>query len=226
MNNIENLNGEMLGRACAFAGKNDIRPYLNGLFIERREEGGVNIIATNGHILCAYQDPEAIPCDSFENIVLNIYQPNSKRLLPVFTQLKKTYSERVDLVDSVERDDLGDITDRKLLLIRTTEEEPFAESVSAIEGRFPKWKKVIKSDLKMNEPIGFNPQYLAKLKDFVLKDENPKFPEITLVAGETNSSCAFQSKHGLVLIMPMLNRGFELNELLQKKKTKLKKVGS
>jgi len=72
MNNIENLNGEMLGRACAFAGKNDIRPYLNGLFIERREEGGVNIIATNGHILCAYQDPEAIPCDSFENIVLNI----------------------------------------------------------------------------------------------------------------------------------------------------------
>ena len=226
MNNIENLNGEMLGRACAFTGKNDIRPNLNGLFIEKREEGGVNIVATNGHILCVYQDPEAIPCDSFENIVLNIYQPNSKRLLPVFTQLKKTNSERVDLFDSVERDELGDITDRQLLLIRITEEEPFAEPVSAIEGLFPKWKKVIKSGLKMNKPISFSPQYLAKLKDFVLKDEDPKFPEMTLVAGKTGSPCIFQSAHGLVLIMPMSNRGFELNELLQKKKTKLKEVGS
>ena len=100
MNKVKHLNGEMLARACAFAAKpKDPRFYLRSVFVERREEGGVYIIATNGHILCCYTDPFAIPHLDFESVMIDIYQENSSRIKPVFTQLKKTSEARIDVED-------------------------------------------------------------------------------------------------------------------------------
>jgi hypothetical protein len=227
--NINNLNGEMLGRACAFAGKGDIRFYLNSIYVEKRPAGGVYIVATNGHYLCVYEDKEALPEDGFKEVILDIYQPNSKKLFPVFTQMKKTYSERVDLVT-------GEDSNR-LHLIRTVDEESVADRINIHEGHYPNWQRVINSEFNLNEPVCFNTQYLAKLKDFVLKKENSYAsdknvrgntnpnPMMTLVAGSTGGSNIWQSEHGIVIIMPaVVSSAFEVSTLVEPEEIELEEV--
>jgi len=215
--NINNLNGEMLGRACAFAAKGDVRFYLNSVYIEKRPAGGVYIVATNGHYLCVYEDKEALPEDGFKETILDVYQPNSKKLLPVFTQIKKTDSERVDLVT-------GEDSNR-LHLIRTVDEETVTDRVNTHDGHYPDWQRVIDSNLNLNTPTGFNTRYLAKLKDFILKEENKKFPVVTLVAGSSGGSNIWQSEHGIVIIMPTRVIGkFKINELLEPETVELEEV--
>ena len=215
--NINNLNGEMLGRACAFAGKGDVRFYLNSVYIEKRPAGGVYIVATNGHYLCVYEDKEALPEDGFKETILDVYQPNSKKLLPVFTQIKKTDSERVDLVT-------GEDSNR-LHLIRTVDEEPVADRINTHDGHYPDWQRVITKGFSIEETVTFNVRYLAKLKDFVLKNENKKFPSVVLVSSGSVSSSVFQSEHGLVVIMPMhISSSFVINELLKPEEIELEEV--
>ena len=215
--NINNLNGEMLGRACAFAGKGDIRFYLNSIYVEKRPAGGVYIVATNGHYLCVYEDKEALPEEGFKEVILDVYQPNSKKLLPVFTQIKKTDSERVDLVT-------GEDSNR-LHLIRTVDEEPVADRINTHDGHYPDWQRVIDSNLNLNTPTGFNTRYLAKLKDFILKGENKKFPIVTLVAGSSEGSNIWQSEHGIVIIMPTRVIGeFKINDLVKPETVELEEV--
>jgi hypothetical protein len=215
--NINNLNGEMLGRACAFAAKGDVRFYLNSVYIEKRPAGGVYIVATNGHYLCVYEDKEALPEDGFKETILDVYQPNSKKLLPVFTQIKKTDSERVDLVTGEESN--------RLHLIRTVDEEPVADRINTHDGHYPDWQRVIDSNLNLNTPTGFNTRYLAKLKDFILKGENKKFPIVTLVAGSSEGSNIWQSEHGIVIIMPTRVVGeFKINELVKPETVELEEV--
>lgn len=216
--NIDNLNGEMLGRACAFAGKGDVRFYLNSVYIEKRPAGGVYIVATNGHYLCVYEDKEALPEEGFKEAILDVYQPNSKRLLPVFAQMKKTDAERVDLLNL-------DNAENQTYVVRTVEDEAVAHRVNVHDGHYPNWKRVITKGFSIEETVTFNVRYLAKLKDFVLKNENKKFPSVVLVSSGSVSSSVFQSEHGLVVIMPMhISSNFVINELVKPEEIELEEV--
>ena len=216
--NIDNLNGEMLGRACAFAAKGDVRFYLNSGYIEKRPAGGVYVVATNGHYLCVYEDKEALPEEGFKEVILDVYQPNSKKLLPVFTQMKKTDSERVDLLNL-------DDSENQVHIVRTVDEETVTDRVYVQSGHYPDWQRVIDSNLNLNTPTGFNTRYLAKLKDFILKGENKKFPIVTLVAGSSEGSNIWQSEHGIVIIMPTRVTGkYKINELLEPETVELEEV--
>ena len=55
----ENLNQQLVALATQFmAKKDDPRFYLKGVYAEPNKTGGVNIIATNGHRLVVYFDPD------------------------------------------------------------------------------------------------------------------------------------------------------------------------
>ncbi len=226
-NNIDNLNGEMLARACLFAAKGDVRYYLNGVFIEKRPGGGVYIVATNGHYLCVYEDKEAFAHAAFKDVILNVYQENSKKLNPVFTQLKKTDSKRVDLVDmDASADGTIDPFPKQLYLVQADEDgDNVATRLPVLEGTFPDWQRVVSSGFDLSEPVSFNTKYLAKLKDFVLKEENKKFPTMALVSGSPTGSNVWQSENGVVVIMPTrLGEDFKISKLVEPEVIELEEV--
>ena len=56
---VENLNQQLVALATQFmAKKDDPRWYLKGVYAEPNKTGGVNIIASNGHRLVVYFDPD------------------------------------------------------------------------------------------------------------------------------------------------------------------------
>ena len=212
MNKIQHLNGEMLARACAFAAKpKDPRFYLRSVFVERREEGGVYIIATNGHILCCYTDPFAIPHLDFESVMIDIYQENSSRIKPVFTQLKKTSEARIDVED---QDGQGGIS------IRYNDDTTF---VKTIDGTFPDWQRIFKQEVEHQENVSFDPKYLALLKDFVLKGSNDS---VTLLRSSAEKVNIFQTPNGVVGVMPRKTQDLDDNELLNSEAAILEEVSN
>lgn len=212
MNKVKHLNGEMLARACAFAAKpKDPRFYLRSVFVERREEGGVYIIATNGHILCCYTDPFAIPHLDFESVMIDIYQENSSRIKPVFTQLKKTSEARIDVED---QDGQGGIS------IRYNDDTTF---VKTIDGTFPDWQRIFKQEVEHQENVSFDPKYLALLKDFVLKGSNDS---VTLLRSSAEKVNIFQTPNGVVGVMPRKTQDLDDNELLNSEAAILEEVSN
>ena len=212
MNKIQHLNGEMLARACAFAAKpKDPRFYLRSVFVERREEGGVYIIATNGHILCCYTDPFAIPHLDFESVMIDIYQENSSRIKPVFTQLKKTSEARIDVED---QNGQGGIS------IRYNDDTTF---VKTIDGTFPDWQRIFKQEVEHQENVSFDPKYLALLKDFVLKGSNDS---VTLLRSSAEKVNIFQTPNGVVGVMPRKTQDLDDNELLNSEAAILEEVSN
>ena len=212
MNKVKHLNGEMLARACAFAAKpKDPRFYLRSVFVERREEGGVYIIATNGHILCCYTDPFAIPHLDFESVMIDIYQENSSRIKPVFTQLKKTSEARIDVED---QNGQGGIS------IRYNDDTTF---VKTIDGTFPDWQRIFKQEVEHQENVSFDPKYLALLKDFVLKGSNDSD---TLLRSSAEKVNIFQTPNGVVGVMPRKTQDLDDNELLNSEAAILEEVSN
>ena len=55
-----NLNARLVAAICEFKAKNDIRYYLNGVYVEPLESGGAVIVATNGHCMGIWRDTAAI----------------------------------------------------------------------------------------------------------------------------------------------------------------------
>ena len=212
MNKIQHLNGEMLARACACAAKKkDTRFYLRSVFVERREEGGVYIVATNGHILCCYTDPFAIPHLDFESVMIDIYQENSSRIKPVFTQLKKTSEARIDVED---QDGQGGIS------IRYNDDTTF---VKTIDGTFPDWQRIFKQEVEHQENVSFDPKYLALLKDFVLKGSNDS---VTLLRSSAEKVNIFQTPNWVVGVMPRKTQDLDDNELLNSEAAILEEVSN
>tara|TARA_R110002020_G_scaffold208170_1_gene413838 strand:- start:260 stop:904 length:645 start_codon:yes stop_codon:yes gene_type:complete len=204
MAEIRNINAEMLGRATAFAAKaTDVRFYLHGVHIERNPAGGVYIIATNGHILCVYNDPDAEPSADFEEVTLSLKSTigGTRGIHPYFTHLKK-FSERVDIVKSdykISGDDVWLLHENEFL---------------EVDCHYPDWRRVVNPGLEITETIGFDPRYLAMIKNFMLKSEGGKYMGINLVGGTTRGASIWESDHGLLLIMPMEPRTRDTNELL------------
>ena len=204
MAEIRNINAEMLGRATAFAAKaTDVRFYLHGVHIERNPAGGVYIIATNGHILCVYNDPDAEPSADFEEVTLSLKSTigGTRGIHPYFTHLKK-FSERVDIVKSdykISGDDVWLLHENEFL---------------EVDCHYPDWRRVVNPGLEITETIGFDPRYLAMIKNFMLKSEGGKYMGINLVGGTTKGASIWESDHGLLLIMPMEPRTRDTNELL------------
>lgn len=55
---IARINPAYFAAIALFAAKNDVRYYLNAVFVEPHPERGAVIVATNGHIIGVLHDPE------------------------------------------------------------------------------------------------------------------------------------------------------------------------
>lgn len=53
-----------------FAAKNDIRYYLNGICIQRNPAGGIVVVATDGHVFGAIDDPDGWIADGHNELIV------------------------------------------------------------------------------------------------------------------------------------------------------------
>lgn len=53
-----------------FAAKNDVRYYLNGICIQRNPAGGIVVVATDGHVFGAIDDPDGWIADGHDELIV------------------------------------------------------------------------------------------------------------------------------------------------------------
>ncbi|QHJ82353.1 MAG: hypothetical protein [Caudoviricetes sp.] len=129
--------------AHAMADK-DIRYYLNGMMIEKSANGGVRVVATNGHHMIVIRSAKAT----------------------IKQRVKSQYIIPRNMVDSIVKAGKkgGDvefkISSNKSVSARIAD-VTFHDKL--IDGRFPEWEKVIPQDDSLKGPVEVAPHYMESV---------------------------------------------------------------
>ena len=190
----EKFNVYYAGLASLFSSKDDIRFYLNGIYIEPCEnDEGAYIVATDGHRLVAYHDRGATITEPL------ILSTDNKGFFQ--TAKKKDYA---GVYGSFVRDDEGFIT------LSIPEGDSYR--LKTIEGKFPDWKRVIHRSRFDNEKcsnfVGLNSKYLKDIYPIIPKTNGRKMHGLVAVLGsDPTKPVMFYDEIGehefFALIMPI-----------------------
>lgn len=131
------------------AGKGDIRYYLNAVHIERHPEGGVVIVATNGHFMGAMHDPDGWVHPDHTSVLVGTA---SKRLLSACSARRGPDGEPPALLWVAEKFSL-------VSSLPDTSEEPelfgpyahLTEKTELVDGKFPDWRRVVPKERQQLE---------------------------------------------------------------------------
>jgi len=125
--------------ALAFAAKNDVRYYLNGVFIEPIQDGNLRLVGTNGHIMGVAISRYSDDGDILEApVIINRDQ--------VIQALKATGRKTTSIGMSVDGEvvTLGNIVDK------------------CIDATYPDWKRVLPKLPTSGEAARFDPYYVTE----------------------------------------------------------------
>jgi DNA polymerase III sliding clamp (beta) subunit (PCNA family) len=136
------LSAEAVRLAYAFAAKQDIRYYLNGINVEPAEGGGALITATDGHRLMQVMDRDATDVEPMIISLDKASQAALKRGAFVSTAFNE-----------------------KHIAILNSDRIPVHMQVEAykVEGKFPDWRRVLGKREDWSQGVGgnFNVKYLV-----------------------------------------------------------------
>lgn len=157
---IARVNPKYFAAINLFAAAQDIRYYLNGVFIEPHPEKGVVIVATNGHVLGLIHDPDGWCAKPV--IVGGISKPlisacaKAKGIKGLDKQVTLYISERSAVVHA------GEQMDRTV--------DPFSEftthmsKIEIIDAKYPDYRRVIPNKREPSEQFPcMNASYFAIL---------------------------------------------------------------
>lgn len=124
---MNTIDAQYLPMLAAFAGKQDVRYYLNGMLIEKAGCGGAYLVATNGHAMLVVHDETAEVGD----------KPMIVPLPPLLVAQSK-HARRVTF--DGKRATLSGLAVRSLL----DADDGFVLQIAAreIDGRYPNWRCV------------------------------------------------------------------------------------
>lgn len=125
-----NLTARLVAAVAQFKATNDIRYYLNGVYVEPIPTGGAMIVATNGHALCIWRD---LSGEVERPVILRI----SAKLQAACAGAE---TKRLQIIDDrlVVTDKLG--AETHVQPHEFNKEKPGSWEV---HGKFPDWRKVI-----------------------------------------------------------------------------------
>ena len=133
------FNAKIFSVACMFSSKDDVRYYLQGVFIEKAKEG-VILTATDGHRLISINDKEGeLKGDP-------ILVKNNKFLLSLCKKVKGEKSERTVSIDGFSA------------TVRNDKELATVSDI-LIDGTFPKWMSFVPK-IDKPSPAAYNASYL------------------------------------------------------------------
>lgn len=202
---IANINPLAAAAAVLLQSKNDVRPMLNGVYIEPRKAGGITLTATNGHALLSVIDPDG----SIDEPAIWVFSPAT------MTQCKARKALRLEilLVPQTEWDDSKPRPPRDYLARVTGIDHVTACKV--IDAQFPDWRAVLPAKLPTTAAAGIPAVAAGVLAPLLTAAKlfNSRYPAVRLVyQGEQKSipvqfSCtAPLSARGVV--MPLRSEAF------------------
>lgn len=124
----------------------DVRYYLNGIYVEPDPLGGVTIAATNGHILAVMRSAEGV---ASEPIILTWSKPVTAHAKSAH---KKSPKARVELESLDGR-----------LTVKADKEELYIQAGKARhDAKYPDWRKVVPDEVVAGIPGTYDTKYLVK----------------------------------------------------------------
>jgi len=137
------LNSKFVAAVAQFKAGHDIRYYLNGVYVEPGPDGGAMIVATNGHALCLWLDPDGVVD---RPVILRTGGPLLTACARKDAKYLKLTSDRLTVTDK---------NDQELFV------QPNKEKWE-IEGKFPDWKRVIPETSDVASLFdALNPSYVS-----------------------------------------------------------------
>lgn len=138
------INAKLLRIASMFSSKGSIRYYLNGVYVEKADEG-VILVATDGHRLIVINDKTGNCGEDGKIIRL------SKNII---LETKKSKLEKEERLVEISED--GELTIRS---------QPEGEKIVTyphgfIDGTFPEWRSAFQWNIEKPSPSAFNAKYL------------------------------------------------------------------
>lgn len=120
-----NVHAKAIAAAAICAAKDDVRYYLNGVYFEPCDTGGVHVVATDGHRMLHILDPDGT-CNA---PVILAFDPQA------VTKMKQARAERVK-VSARDDEVIAELTGIKHISYATR-----------IDGTYPKWRAVVPATL-------------------------------------------------------------------------------
>ena len=144
---------ELVAAAALMKSTEETRYYLNGVFIQPAKDGGVHVVATDGHLLSVGYDAEGeltgVPeQDNGGGVILNL----EPREFAMFAAGKCKRAE-------IEGEELRLYRQHKRLSEGQLAKRIFADFV---DGTYPDWRRVVPETPEKAALAGFNIHYLAK----------------------------------------------------------------
>ncbi|HEJ3062540.1 TPA: hypothetical protein SL272_000873 [Pseudomonas aeruginosa] len=164
MSYLARINPRYFAAIHQCAAKNDVRYYLNAIYIERHPDGGVVIVGTNGHVLAAMHDDTGWMHPSHDNLLVGT---TTKRMLSALVKPRGQdglppahlwIGANCLVLSSCEEVDLapGPFDPQSHL----------AERSELVDGKFPDWRKILPPDTGSDESEPWvNSAYLALFND-------------------------------------------------------------
>lgn len=139
-----NVPVSIIAAASHAMAKQDIRYYLNGMMLEKSPNGGVRVVATNGHHLIVVRSANA----RIQQRKKSQYIIPAKMILSVVKAAKPNMEVEFKISSN------GQVSAR-------IADVTFHEKI--IDGIFPDWEKVIPDDDESTGPAGVAPQYVESV---------------------------------------------------------------
>ena len=156
LNMDQHLVRKAINACLAFASKNDIRYYLNGVLLEVTDTH-MNFVATDGHtlLLVPIKLEYTLPNMEKQQFIL---QRDSATLLVRALKTNKSNAPKPKVTITFPRNDKGSMD------FSTVDAK---QNVSLIDGRFPDYHRVIPKDINgktlVSSVIGINANYIARI---------------------------------------------------------------
>lgn len=119
-----------------FAAKKDVRYYLNGICIQRNPAGGIVVVATDGHVFGAIDDPDGWIAEGHNELIVS--RP-TKRMISAIKGKQKILIP----VDRL-------LIMKNCQVLACGQDVPpfdpmsfFSDASEIIDGKFPDWRRVI-----------------------------------------------------------------------------------
>ena len=150
------FNAKYVAVLAEFMGKNDVRYYLNGVFVTPHNESGVLLVATDGHTMAIIHDPEG--------------ETNGDHIFPLSKPLIAAAKKRVSNTGKPEAVELIGEAAYVRMFKEDLAYDPaisamdvHVEHCSPIDGKYPDIRRVVPIDKPTPSLITCNPEYIARL---------------------------------------------------------------
>lgn len=211
------LSADLARRVQAAVSTEETRYYLNGFHVEPCAEGGALLVATDGHKMLIFRDPDGHVTSS---AIVSLNTAMVKALKP-----GKRDAERL-LVVSGQRAVIVPVTDVSRTSLVSSADNPDASCVAfqaagtLVDGSFPDWRRVVPQGDTQPVCATFDATYVEALAE-ALKPDGQRKAFVRLVAKGRDIDDAAKSPHlmfaqapiqGFAVIMPVRDPGNDVDD--------------